>query len=52
TDPETYAAALSARLFRLIMAIFAYFGLLTVHLDAGNAFLNLLLPELIYLQRP
>lgn len=49
---DTYAATLAAKVFRLLMAIIAYFDLETVQLDAVNAFANSYLDELVYTEYP
>jgi hypothetical protein len=49
---DTYAATLAAKVFRLLMAIIAYFDLETVQLDAVNAFANSHLDELVYTEYP
>jgi hypothetical protein len=51
-DEETYAATLAARLFRLLMAITAYFDLEAYQFDAVNAFLNAPLKEKIWIKYP
>ena len=40
TDKDTYAATLAARVFRVIIALYAYFDLEAKQLDAVNAFGN------------
>lgn len=52
TTSDTYAATLSARIFRFLMALIAQFDLETIQMDAVNAFLNSVLPEPIYLHPP
>lgn len=52
TDLETYAATLSAKIFRTMMAMIAQQDLETIQLDAVNAFLNAKLPHPIYLYLP
>lgn len=52
TELETYAATLSARTFRMMMAMIAQLDLETIQMDAVNAFLNADLPEPIYLYAP
>jgi hypothetical protein len=52
TELDTYAATLSARTFRMMMAMIARLDLETIQMDAVNAFLNADLPEPIYLYPP
>ena len=49
---DTYAATLAAKVFRVLIAIIAFFDLETVQLDAVNAFANSHLDELIYTDYP
>jgi hypothetical protein len=49
---DTYAATLAAKVFRLLMAIIAYFDLEIVQLDTVNAFANSHLDELVYTEYP
>ena len=49
---DTYAATLAARVFRLLMAIAAAFGLHAYQYDVLNAFLNAPLKQLVYVRTP
>ena len=49
---DTYAATLAARVFRLLMAIAAAFGLHAYQYDVLNAFLNAPLEQLVYVRTP
>ena len=44
---DTYAATLAAKVFRLLMAIIAYFDLEIVQLDTVNAFANSHLDDVV-----
>lgn len=52
TDADTYAATLAIRIFRVLMAIVAYFGLETRQYNAINAFPNCDIDELTYVKPP
>lgn len=52
TIHDTYAATLSAKLFRLMCCLIAKFEMETIQLDAVNAFLNAALPQPIFLFPP
>jgi hypothetical protein len=49
---DTYAATLAARIFRLLIAIAAAFGLQAYQYDVLNAFLNAPLEQLVYVRTP
>lgn len=49
---DTYAATLAARVFRLLMAMAAAFGLRAYQYDVLNAFLNAPLEQLVYVRTP
>jgi hypothetical protein len=49
---ETYAATLAARMFRVLMALAAYFDLDMHQFDAINAFTNASLDETVYVRYP
>ena len=49
---ETYAAILAARVFRLLIALIAGFGLLTAQYDVINAFLNANIDRTVYIHAP
>ena len=51
-NEDTYAATLAARVFRLAMAIAAYFDLEIYQFDAVNAFTNAFLDEVVYVKYP
>lgn len=52
TIHDTYAATLSAKLFRLMCCLIAKYNMETIQLDAVNAFLNATLPQPIFLFPP
>ena len=52
TAQDTYAATLTARTFRALMAIAAAFDLEIWHLDAVNAFTNSSLDETVHCTYP
>ncbi|RDW86563.1 uncharacterized protein DSM5745_03205 [Aspergillus mulundensis] len=49
---DTAAATLAARLFRLMMALVAYFDLDVVQLDVINAFIQSFMDEEVYVETP
>ena len=49
---ETYAATLVGRIFRVLIAIAAYFDLEIVQFDAINTFTNLLINKVIHIEFP
>ncbi|KAI0996051.1 hypothetical protein K3495_g12130 [Podosphaera aphanis] len=49
TDEDNYASTLAFQVFRVLMALVAYFDLETLQVDAVNAFCNSPLDEEIYL---
>ena len=49
---DAYAATLAARVFRALIAIATWFGLLMFQYDATNAFLNAHLDRLVYVHTP
>ncbi|KAI0992165.1 hypothetical protein K3495_g16021, partial [Podosphaera aphanis] len=52
TDEDNYASTLAFQVFRVLMAIVAYFDLETLQVDAVNAFCNSPLDDEIYLYNP
>ncbi|KAI0996919.1 hypothetical protein K3495_g11263 [Podosphaera aphanis] len=52
TDEDNYASTLAFQVFRVLMALVAYFDLETLQVDAVNAFCNSPLDEEIYLYNP
>ncbi|KAI0991690.1 hypothetical protein K3495_g16497, partial [Podosphaera aphanis] len=52
TEEDNYASTLAFQVFRILMAIVAYFDLETLQVDAVNAFCNSPLDEEIYLHNP
>ena len=52
TELDTYAATLALKVFRLIMALVAYFDLECEQFDFVSTFLNAVLPTLIHLAPP
>lgn len=52
TDEDNYAATLAFQVFRLLVALIAYFDLETIQVDAVNAFCNSPLDEELYIYNP
>jgi hypothetical protein len=52
TAQETYAATLTGRSFRMLMAIAARFGLELRQFDVTNAFVHALIDRLVYMRMP
>jgi hypothetical protein len=52
TEQETYAVILTTRVFRILMAIAAYFDLDIFQLDAVSVFTNADLDEEVYIRCP